>query len=128
MLKMFVFRKKNARFVNCLTSGQAARQKTRTEKPLRTEFLQKDRGGRKFGIPPGPKNWQHIRTAKNLAQRAVFKALRPCHLWQVLEKMHNVHPRQRHNRARDGMAKMQPISGIRQANAVRRCPPQLLIA
>ncbi len=53
---MFVFRKKNARFVNCLTSGQAARQKTRTEKPLHTEFLQEYRGGRKFGIPPGPKN------------------------------------------------------------------------
>jgi hypothetical protein len=90
MLKMFVLWKKNARFVNCLTSEQSARQKTGTEQPHVAELLQSGYEGRKFSRSLRLKNLQQSPNAKNLAVRAAFQALRSCHLGKVLENLHTV--------------------------------------
>ncbi len=64
---MFVFGKKNARFVNCLTSGQAARQKIGRERLSRAEFFGKSSESQKFALAHVVKKSQIVHDAEKLA-------------------------------------------------------------
>jgi len=119
MLKMFVLWKKNARFVNCLTSEQSARQKTGTEQPHVAELLQSGYEGRKFSRSlrlknlqqsPMPKTWQYVLFFKHYGRVTWEKCWKKCTLSRS---------RLRDHRALEGMAKMQPIPGIYRSEPVR---------